>query len=148
MKRPDGSSNGIELRPIRQITGQSGFTETFITEARAARQRDRRAHNGWRVTMTTLGTSGAATRRPARPVPTPVLAHRRRGAGDPANEPLVRQKLAWAYTRAEIRLRRSAHLVGGRDPQGAGTGGVDQQDVLVRVRAHRRVEMNLREPTP
>ena len=35
MKRPDGASNGFELRPITQITGTSGFTETFITEARA-----------------------------------------------------------------------------------------------------------------
>jgi alkylation response protein AidB-like acyl-CoA dehydrogenase len=35
MRRDDGSSNGFELRPIRQMTGQSLFTETFITEARA-----------------------------------------------------------------------------------------------------------------
>ena len=44
MQRPDGASNGFELRPIRQITGTSGFTETFITGARAPLvQRDRRS---------------------------------------------------------------------------------------------------------
>ena len=56
MKRPDGASNGFELRPIRQITGTSGFTETFITGARAPLFNVIGGlHNGWRVTMTTLG---------------------------------------------------------------------------------------------
>ena len=52
----DGSSNGFELRPIRQTTGSSHFTETFITEARAPLFNVIGGlHNGWRVTMTTLG---------------------------------------------------------------------------------------------
>ena len=56
MKQPDGSSNGFELRPIRQITGNSNFSETFITEARAPLSNVIGGlHNGWRVTMTTLG---------------------------------------------------------------------------------------------
>ena len=56
MKRDDGESNGFELRPIKQITGTSGFTETFINEARAPLFNVIGGlHNGWRVTMTTLG---------------------------------------------------------------------------------------------
>ena len=54
MKTADGESNGIELRPLRQITGNSGFTETFLTEARAPLSNVIGGlNNGWRVTMTT-----------------------------------------------------------------------------------------------
>ena len=75
MQRPDGSSNGFELRPIRQITGTSGFTETFITEARAPLFNVIGGlHNGWRVTMTTLGQRAGRQRHdPARAVPEAVL---------------------------------------------------------------------------
>src|SRR5204862_213009 len=49
-------SNGFELRPIRQPTGGAHFTETFITEARAPLFNVIGGlHNGWQVTMTTLG---------------------------------------------------------------------------------------------
>jgi len=56
MRRQDGEPNGFDLRPLKQITGTSGFTETFIDEARAPLANVIGGlHNGWRVTMTTLG---------------------------------------------------------------------------------------------
>jgi alkylation response protein AidB-like acyl-CoA dehydrogenase len=123
MKRPDGSANGIELRPIRQITGQSGFTETFITEARAPLGNVIGGlHNGWRVTMTTLGNErgGNATTQHvqfARQFWRIVDEARRRGRD---GDPLVRQKLAWAYTRAEILryagLRTLSEVVTRKEP--------------------------------
>src|SRR5215211_6458082 len=64
MFRDDGASNGFELRPIKQLIGNAGFTETFITEARAPLFNVIGGlHNGWRVTMTTLGNErgGSAT---------------------------------------------------------------------------------------
>jgi alkylation response protein AidB-like acyl-CoA dehydrogenase len=123
MKRPDGAANGIELRPIRQITGQSGFTETFITEARAPIANVIGGlHNGWRVTMTTLGNErgGNATTQHVqfqRQFWRIVDEVRRR---DRQQDPLVRQKLAWAYTRAEIMrfagLRTLSEVVTRKEP--------------------------------
>jgi alkylation response protein AidB-like acyl-CoA dehydrogenase len=105
MRRDDGSSNGFELRPIKQMTGRAGFTETFITEARAPLFNVIGGlHNGWRVAMTTLGNErgGSAT--------TQHVQHSRdfwsfvdkvRELGR-ENDPLLRQHLAWAYTHVEI----------------------------------------------
>ena len=142
MQRPDGASNGFELRPIRQITGTSGFTETFITGARAPLFNVIGGlHNGWRVTMTTLGNErggNATTQHVQYEKQFWRLVDEVRALGRD-DDPLVRQKLAWAYTNAEImRYAGSAHAVGGRGAEGAGPGRVDQQDVLVGVRARSR----------
>jgi alkylation response protein AidB-like acyl-CoA dehydrogenase len=105
MKREDGSSNGFELRPIRQITGQAGFTETFITEARAPLFNVIGGlHDGWRVTMTTLGNErgGNATTQHVqytRQLWDAVALTKELGRN---TDPIVRQELAWAYTHCEI----------------------------------------------
>ena len=123
MKRPDGSSNGIELQPIRQITGNANFSATFITEARAPLSNViGGVNNGWRVTMTTLGNErgGNATtqhvqyeqqfRRIVKDV-------KRLGLAD---DPLVRQRLAWAYTHVEIMryagLRTLSEVIARKEP--------------------------------
>src|SRR5262245_18907716 len=101
MKQPDGTANGFDLRPIRQITGTSGFTETFITGARAPLFNVIGGlHNGWRVTMTTLGNErgGNATTQHVqyeRQFWRLVDEVRKIGV---ERDPLVRQKLARAYT--------------------------------------------------
>ena len=47
---------GIEIRPIRQLTGDSDFNEVFFTGARApADLVVGRPGEGWRVAMTLLG---------------------------------------------------------------------------------------------
>jgi alkylation response protein AidB-like acyl-CoA dehydrogenase len=123
MKRADGSSNGIELQPIRQITGNANFSATFITEARAPMSNViGGVNNGWRVTMTTLGNErgGNATtqhvqyeqqfRRIVKDV-------KRLGLAD---DPLVRQRLAWAYTHVEIMryagLRTLSEVIARKEP--------------------------------
>src|SRR4051794_30229744 len=123
MQREDGSSNGIELRPIKQITGSAHFTETFLTEARAPLSNVIGGlHNGWRVTMTTLGNErgGNATTQHVRfqkQFWAVAEEARRRGRGA---DPLVRQKLAWAYTNTEIMryqgLRTLSEVVARREP--------------------------------
>ena len=142
MKRPDGSSNGFELRPIRQITGNSNFSETFITEARAPLSNVIGGlHNGWRVTMTTLGNErgGNATTQHVQyeqqfwRIVDEVRRLRRRRR--PARAPAAR---VGVHPRRDHALRRPAHALGGRRAQGAGPGGVDQQDVLVGVRPRPR----------
>jgi alkylation response protein AidB-like acyl-CoA dehydrogenase len=105
MYRDDGSSNGFELRPIRQMTGSAHFTETFITEARAPLFNVIGGlHDGWRVTMTTLGNErgGNATTQHVqytKQLWDAVELARQTGRN---NDPVVRQELAWAYTHVEI----------------------------------------------
>jgi alkylation response protein AidB-like acyl-CoA dehydrogenase len=123
MKDSDGGSNGIELRPIRQITGDSGFSETFLTEARAPVDNIIGGlNNGWRVTMTTLGNErgGSATTQHVRfekQFWRVVDEVRRKGLAD---DPVVRQKLAWAFTRCEIMryqgLRTLSEVVARKEP--------------------------------
>ena len=51
----DMKSPGIEVRPIKQINGQSGFNEVFFTDVRVPDvQRLGAVGQGWRVSLTTL----------------------------------------------------------------------------------------------
>jgi alkylation response protein AidB-like acyl-CoA dehydrogenase len=123
MKRPDGSPNGIELQPIRQITGNSNFSATFITEARAPLFNVIGGlHNGWRVTMTTLGNErggNATTQHVQYEQQFRRIVDEVRTLGY-ADDPLVRQRLAWAYTHVEIMryagLRTLAEVVARKEP--------------------------------
>src|SRR5215204_6488779 len=97
--------NGFDLRPLKQIISKTGSTETFIDEARAPLANVIGGlHNGWRVTMTTLGNErgGNATTqhvRFRRQYQRLVEEARARGRSDDA---VTRQRLAWAYTHTEI----------------------------------------------
>ena len=52
----DMTSPGIEVRPIRQINGSSGFAETFFTDVRVPKENVvDQVNNGWKVAMATLG---------------------------------------------------------------------------------------------
>ena len=120
---PGGGANGIEFRPIRQLTGQSHFAETFLDGARAPLFNViGGVDNGWRVAMTTLGNErgGRAATRPAmlgEQFWNLVAEARRRGK---AGDPLVRQLLASAYTQVEIMRIQAMELLSslsaGTDP--------------------------------
>jgi len=123
MYQPDGSSNGFDLRPIKQMTGGAMFTETFITDARAPLFNVIGGlHDGWRVTMTTLGNErgGNATTQHVqytRQFWDAVELARKYGR---EKDPLVRQQLAWAYTHVEIMrfqgLRVLSEVVARKEP--------------------------------
>jgi alkylation response protein AidB-like acyl-CoA dehydrogenase len=123
MRRDDGSSNGFELRPIRQITGQSNFTETFITEARAPLFNVIGGlHGGWRVTMTTLGNErggNASTQHVQYEKQFRAVLEEVRKLGR-EKDPLVRQHLAWAWTHVRIMryqgLRTLSEVVARKEP--------------------------------
>jgi alkylation response protein AidB-like acyl-CoA dehydrogenase len=123
MRLADGNSNGIELRPIKQITGQSHFFETFIEGARAPLGNIIGGlNNGWRVTMTTLGNErgGSATTQHVQYTKQfwqVVDLARKLGK---VNDPLVRQDLAWAFTHCEIMryqgLKTLSEVVARKEP--------------------------------
>ena len=123
MRTADGASNGIELRPIRQIDGAADFTATFLDDARAPLANVIGGlNNGWRVTMTTLGSerAGSSTTQHipfARQFWQAVDIARERGL---ARDARVRQELAWAFTHVEIMryqgLAAFSDAVTGREP--------------------------------
>jgi len=112
--QPGGGANGIELRPIRQLTGQSHFAETFLDGARAPLFNVIGGlNNGWRVAMTTLDNErgGRALTRHAMFAEQfwKVVAQARRREKDA--DPVVRQMLAAAYTQVEIMRIQSVELL-------------------------------------
>jgi alkylation response protein AidB-like acyl-CoA dehydrogenase len=96
---------GVEVRPIKEMTGEALFNEVFFTDARTAKENVvGEVNNGWTVANTLLGfeRGGRST----------VLAigyrseldaivelARRKGVAD---DPLIRQRLAWAHSQVEI----------------------------------------------
>jgi alkylation response protein AidB-like acyl-CoA dehydrogenase len=129
--RPDGSPNGLEFRPIRQLTGQSHFAETFLTGARTSLFNIIGGlNNGWRVAMTTLGNERggrAAIRHSAFAERFWRLVGQARER-DLITSPVVRQQLAEAYTAIEILRYQGLHLMSalsnGRDPGVGGNGSL------------------------
>lgn len=105
MFKDDGSSNGIELRPIKQPHGGSHFTETFLTESRAPIANIIGGmNNGWRVTMTTLGNErgGHATTQHVEYTKQFWSAVKLLQDSGKTSDPTVRQNLAWAFSHVEI----------------------------------------------
>ena len=96
---------GVEVRPIRMISGESEFNEVFFTDARVPRgDVVGGVNNGWMVAMTLLGyeRGEAAATQPIR-----FMAEYRRleqlardyGRTD---DPVIRQRLAWCYSKVRI----------------------------------------------
>ena len=115
--------NGIEIRPLRQLSGDAGFFEVILDGAKAPLSDVIGGlGNGWRVAMTTLGYERGGR------APVAHLGYEwelwelvetaRRYGRD--RDPLVRQQLAWAYAQVQIMriqgMRRLAELAAGREP--------------------------------
>ena len=96
---------GVEVRPIKMISGDSEFNEVFYTDARCPKDNVLGGvNNGWAVAMSLLGFErgeAAAT--------TSIIFkaefHRlvamvkERGLAD---DPVIRQRLAWCYSKVHI----------------------------------------------
>ncbi len=96
---------GIEIRPIRQLTGDSDFNEVFFTGARTpADLVVGTPGEGWQVAMTLLGHERGeeAATNPIlfRAELDRLLALATERGRD--RDPLIRQRLAWCYARVEI----------------------------------------------
>jgi alkylation response protein AidB-like acyl-CoA dehydrogenase len=119
-------SPGVEIRPIRQMSGGSSFNEVFLTDVRVPddlRLGDIGA--GWRVALTTLGFERAGSGRSVGGSWQQVLALAR--WLDRSREPLVRQQLADLYihcrTTQMVRQRSAAMAASGRAPGPEGSIG-------------------------
>ncbi len=96
---------GIEVRPIKMISGESEFNEVFYTDATAPKTEVVGGlNNGWAVAMTLLGyeRGEAAATGPIRfqaEVDRLLLLAKERGVSD---DPRIRQRLADSYTKVQI----------------------------------------------
>jgi alkylation response protein AidB-like acyl-CoA dehydrogenase len=106
----DMKSRGVEVRPLRQMTGESEFNELFFREVRVPAENVLgKVNDGWNVAVSTLmyerGSYGARLHlifkrninrlfELARSTP--------RNGGTAAQDPLIRQKLAQLFAEIEI----------------------------------------------
>ena len=96
---------GVEVRPIKMLSGDSEFNEVFFTGARCAKDHViGEVNGGWAVAMTLLGYErGEAAATFPLMFRTELdrllaLAEERGVTADP----VVRQRLAWCHTKVEI----------------------------------------------
>jgi hypothetical protein len=96
---------GIEVRPIKMITGESEFNEVFYTDAVAPKgEVIGGVNNGWAVAMTLLGfeRGEAAAVSPIRyqaELDRLLLMAKELGVN---TDPLIRQRLAWCHSKVQM----------------------------------------------
>ncbi|MEY2590410.1 MAG: hypothetical protein QOJ67_2394 [Acidimicrobiaceae bacterium] len=114
---------GIEVRPIKMITGESEFNEVFFSDARCAKENVvGEVNGGWAVAMTLLGyeRGEAAAVFPLKfrtELDRLVALARERAKVD---DPVVRQRLAWCHTKVEVMrylgMRTLTQFLAGKTP--------------------------------
>jgi alkylation response protein AidB-like acyl-CoA dehydrogenase len=100
------TAKGVEVRPLRQITGESEFSEVFLDEVEIPVENlIGPEHGGWRVANTTLANERGATfvwkEQVLHEVAIEVLSKRCRARGL-LGDPSVRQRLAQAWIEVEL----------------------------------------------
>ena len=97
----DMHAPGIDIRPLRQMTGQSHFSEVFLTDVRVPAAAVLGGVNaGWGIAMTTLANERTFMGGNRANVFAQLVAlARRHGVVD---DPVIRQGLAASFARAEV----------------------------------------------
>ncbi len=101
---------GVEVRPLKQITGNAEFCEVFFTNARAEKENlIGKLNQGWNIAQTTLGYErGAGT---LNRVTAYMMSLRKlldtarrlkKNGGTAFDDPLVRQKIGRAFVEIEV----------------------------------------------
>ncbi|MER6283075.1 acyl-CoA dehydrogenase family protein [Streptomyces sviceus] len=133
-------ATGVDVRPIRQMSGGASFNEVFLSGVRVPdRLRIGRPGQGWEVATTTLAfertASGGGNRRKGGTFADVLALARSLGRTE---DPLVRQRLADLYVRAALRAatvdrvaRTSA--AGGRPGPEASLTKLMASDLLTRT---------------
>ncbi len=130
----DMKAPGVEVRPLRQITGEAEFNEVYMTDVRVPdAHRIGAEGEGWRAALTTLmnertaigggGGGGRAPQRGSGPISVLVDLH---GRSADAHGPAVRDEVVKLWIRAEVlRLtnRRASQLARAGNPGPEGSVG-------------------------
>jgi alkylation response protein AidB-like acyl-CoA dehydrogenase len=107
----DMEQDGVEIRPLRQITGEAEFNELFIEEARIPDENIVGGeNNGWSVAITTLMHERAGLAfalQVSVQIALRELLDRAKQTGA-AKDPIMRQRFAQLYTEAQV-LRLTAY---------------------------------------
>jgi alkylation response protein AidB-like acyl-CoA dehydrogenase len=114
---------GVEVRPIKMISGESEFNEVYFTDARCAKENVvGGVNNGWAVAMTLLGFERGEA---AATIPVRFQAELDRLIGlareqGKADDPVFRQRLAWCHSKVQIMrwngMRTLTKFLGGHHP--------------------------------
>ena len=107
----DMEQDAVQVRPLRQITGEAEFNELFIEEARIPDENVVGGEgNGWKVAITTLmnerATLAFGLQIRVKITLGELLAEAARAAGA-AEDPIIRDRLAQLYIESEV-LRLNA----------------------------------------
>jgi alkylation response protein AidB-like acyl-CoA dehydrogenase len=103
-------SNGVEVRPLRQITGEAEFNEVYLTDVRVPdSDRVGDVGDGWRVSLTTLmnernaiGTIGGGGPPKAGSGPISVLVKIWNNIPEGRRTAVARDKLMQLWTQADV----------------------------------------------
>ena len=116
----DMRTPGIDIRPLRQMTGDAHFSEVFLDDVRIpAANVLGEVGEGWRVAQTTLASERSAIAGGSGGADPPglIALAQQRGVAD---DPLVRQAVVEAHLRSELlrylRLRSQTALSKGERP--------------------------------
>ena len=123
----DMHGEGVETRPLRQMTGHAEFNEVYITDARIPDAfRLGAVGDGWRVAMTTLmnersALGGSGSRRGAGTISDAVALWASR---PDLHTPVLRDRLSALWLRSEAQRltaerSRASATVGGPGPEGS-----------------------------
>jgi alkylation response protein AidB-like acyl-CoA dehydrogenase len=129
----DMRTPGIDVRPLRQITGASHFNEVFFTDVRVPdSQRLGPLDEGWRVANTMLSNERALIGGGGRVGFRDIVELAR--AGGVVGDPLMRQELARSYTRLQL-IKWLGWRARSRKDQGLGP-----EASVLKLAASRRLE--------
>ncbi len=99
----DMEQPGVEVKPLRQITGEAEFNEVFFTDARIPDD-DRLGDqgDGWRVSLTTLMNERVAIGGAVTPRNAGAIGEAVRLWGEHGGDELARERLMRLWTAAEV----------------------------------------------
>ncbi len=129
----DMRSPGIDVRPLRQITGASHFNEVFFTDVRIPASAQLGPRNeGWRVANTMLSNERSLIGSGGRVGFRDLVELARKSGSD--SDPVLRQELARSYTRLQL-IKWLGWRARSRKDQGLGP-----EASVLKLAASRRLE--------